>query len=382
MRAPLEALPVLLALLTAACGDLEPSRTVDDARPDVLGDAKGGDGGPEDAAWAPDGADGFEPEPDALAPDAFDLDAFAPEQDAFEPEQDAFALEPDAFAPEPDAEPPPDPVEDWGPCAVGGVAGRCLHTMDCGPGHVSTPGLCPGPAEIQCCTPGDPPEPPGECVPDAVPPSNADLLEAPGLGGCPPGMLPVDGATCIDVYEGALVEVGVGPWSPYQNPGRRRMRAVSVAGVVPQGYINADQAQAACAEAGKRLCTDDEWLAACRGAQDHVFPYGDQRQDGWCNDARAQHPAVELFPNAANPFDHIQDACINQLPASLAPTGDHPQCVTAGGAFDMMGNLHEWTSAPTGTFRGGFYVDTRRNGDGCLYRTTAHNRQHWDYSTG
>ena len=37
---------------------------------------------------------------------------------------------------------------------------------------------------------------------------------------------------------------------------------------------------------------------------------------------------------------------------------------------------------PAGTFRGGFYVDTVRNGDGCLYRTTAHDRGHWDYSTG
>jgi len=25
----------------------------------------------------------------------------------------------------------------------------------------------------------------------------------------------------------------------------------------------------------------------------------------------------------------------------------------------MMGNLHEWTADPAGTFRGGFYVDTK-----------------------
>jgi formylglycine-generating enzyme required for sulfatase activity len=56
--------------------------------------------------------------------------------------------------------------------------------------------------------------------------------------------------------------------------------------------------------------------------------------------------------------------------------------VTAEGAFDMMGNLHEWTADPAGTFRGGYYVDTERNGPGCLYVTTAHNSAHWDYSTG
>ena len=47
-----------------------------------------------------------------------------------------------------------------------------------------------------------------------------------------------------------------------------------------------------------------------------------------------------------------------------------------------MGNVHEWTAAASGTFRGGFYADTVVNGNGCLYRTTAHNDQHWDYSTG
>jgi hypothetical protein len=48
----------------------------------------------------------------------------------------------------------------------------------------------------------------------------------------------------------------------------------------------------------------------------------------------------------------------------------------------MMGNLHEWTSDAAGTFRGGFYVDTVVNGNGCLYRTTAHDTAYSDYSTG
>ena len=55
---------------------------------------------------------------------------------------------------------------------------------------------------------------------------------------------------------------------------------------------------------------------------------------------------------------------------------------SADGLFDLMGNLHEWTADPAGTFRGGFYVDTVINGNGCLYRTTAHDVAHWDYSTG
>jgi formylglycine-generating enzyme required for sulfatase activity len=73
---------------------------------------------------------------------------------------------------------------------------------------------------------------------------------------------------------------------------------------------------------------------------------------------------------------------LNQLPDSLDRTGDNAGCQTPEGVFDMMGNLHEWTADPDGTFRGGFYVDTRINGEGCLYTTTAHSVAYGDYSTG
>ena len=52
------------------------------------------------------------------------------------------------------------------------------------------------------------------------------------------------------------------------------------------------------------------------------------------------------------------------------------------GAFDMHGNLHEWVADADGTFRGGFYADAEINGEGCLYRTTAHERSYHAYSTG
>jgi hypothetical protein len=39
-------------------------------------------------------------------------------------------------------------------CSVKGVAGLCMETSVCAslPGHHSTPGLCPGPANEECCT--------------------------------------------------------------------------------------------------------------------------------------------------------------------------------------------------------------------------------------
>ncbi len=43
-------------------------------------------------------------------------------------------------------------------CVVDGIQGTCIDTSVCGamPGYVSTPGLCPGPADEECCTPGAP----------------------------------------------------------------------------------------------------------------------------------------------------------------------------------------------------------------------------------
>jgi hypothetical protein len=210
--------------------------------------------------------------------------------------------------------------------------------------------------------------------------------EPPGVGGCPAGMTPVGGAFCVDRWEASLVlDTPAGPvgFSPYAHPTTETVRAVSAPGVVPQAYIDEPVAAAACARAGKRMCTDTEWLRACQGSSGTTYPYGNTRQPGVCNDARACHPAIQYFQTSASSvWSMLGDPCIDQLPAGLLPTGSLPGCVTADGAYDMMGNLHEWTSDPAGTFRGGYYVDTVLNGNGCLYATTAHDVYQWDYSTG
>jgi hypothetical protein len=104
---------------------------------------------------------------------------------------------------------------------------------------------------------------------------------------------------------------------------------------------------------------------------------------GVCNDQRTEHPAIEYFMTA-DPWiwSELGHPCLNQLADGLASAGSYVGCESAEGAFDMMGNLHEWTADPAGTFRGGFYVDTVQNGPGCEYATTAHDVNHWDYSTG
>ena len=242
----------------------------------------------------------------------------------------------------------------------------------------------PRPRDLAPDTP--PPDAAAGCDPEASP-TNPQVTPPAGLGGCPAGMAPLPGgAACIDRWEAHLIEDtadGPRPWSPYRNPGDRTVIAVSAPGVVPQGYIDEVQAAAACDRAGRRLCTRAEWELTCGGPEGRAYPYGDVRRPGVCNDARAVHPAIEWFGTSdAWIWSELTHPCLNQLPDSLAATGAHEGCVTPESVFDLMGNLHEWVDDPGGTFKGGFYVDTVLNGEGCRYTTTAHNVWHWDYSTG
>jgi hypothetical protein len=218
---------------------------------------------------------------------------------------------------------------------------------------------------------------PFHCNEEDHPNPNLSLVEELFSASCLPGMVLID-TFCMDAYEPFLEG-----WSPYYPPASPTPPSRSVRGAVPQGHISGVQAQEACIAANKRLCSISEWEQACRGNETRTYPYGHIRVNGLCNDSRESHPVVEYFGTTDSwIWSELNHPCINQLPDSLALTGDHPECVTPEGVFDMMGNLHEWVSAPEGIFRGGFYVDTQINGEGCLYQTTAHSFVHYDYSTG
>ena len=194
-------------------------------------------------------------------------------------------------------------------------------------------------------------------------------------GPCLSGMAHL-GDFCIDRWEAHVTD-----HSPFMVPSEGV--AKTLPGVIPQGYISGEVAEAACQAAGKRLCTSREWLRACRGPRWLVYPYGNTYVPAACNEGRAEHPVVELFGADADwSAGQMNDARINQQPNTLAPAGSHPVCMSVDGVFDLHGNLHEWVSDATGTFRGGFYVDATINGKGCTYRTTAHGRSYHDYSTG
>jgi hypothetical protein len=208
---------------------------------------------------------------------------------------------------------------------------------------------------------------------------------------CPPGTANVEDRFCIDRWEASLVEVlpdgRETPWPPFDKvEDGHTLRAVTASDVYPQAYISGVQAEKACEASGKRLCNPVEWRKACMGPQGQRFGYGNERIDGRCND-QGRSPMLRLYPQVATSWTlvgltEMNDPRLNQLSETLAPTGSHEGCTNGYGVYDMVGNLHEWTNDPHGTFQGGYYLDTHLNGDGCSYRTVAHEMTYHDYSTG
>ena len=89
--------------------------------------------------------------------------------------------------------------------------------------------------------------------------------------------------------------------------------AASLPAVPPSENLTWFQAQAACENAGKRLPSNAEWQAAVAGTPDP----GEDDGTTECNTASA--------------FKAIA-------------TGSRPACVSARGAFDMVGNVYEWVA--------------------------------------
>ena len=199
---------------------------------------------------------------------------------------------------------------------------------------------------------------------------------------------------CIDVYEAYVVELDEHgdehPHSPFDVVEGLRVRAKSAANVFPQGYISQMQASDACANAGKRLCSADEFVRACRGPDRTAFyPYGGrQHVKGACNEGKGSFVALTFGPDPKRwTYANFNDPQLDQLENGLARTGAYDRCESPEGAHDLVGNLHEWVDEPAGPrdrghFRGGSYGDAELNGHGCLYVTSAHERTYHDYTTG
>src|SRR4051812_42523895 len=198
---------------------------------------------------------------------------------------------------------------------------------------------------------------------------------------CPSNMAHV-GTSCVDKYEASLVERTAGgeqAWSPYQAPNGHDVRAVSRRGVVPQAHISMVEAKRACKASGKRLCKAQEWKTACKGPDATRYPYGNKRTPGACVDTNRTSPMNTLH-GGERTNRTLNDPLANQQKNTLEATGAREACTNGYDVHDMVGNVHEWTD--DASFRGGYYLDTKLNSEGCDYRTTAHAPAYYDYSTG
>lgn len=243
-------------------------------------------------------------------------------------------------------------------------------------------------------------------LPSAAPsaaPAPEVAVATPARSKCPEGMALVhrmQGPYCIDRYEASLERVRADgtatrhPFNKNVDGIEKEVRAVSLKGVRPQGYISGIQATQACANAGKRLCEVDEWVLACRGPNLTRYPYGDQRKANVCNDrfkVLDHHPVPILWKkDPGDPTNEklmwhphfMNDPRLLELPNTTTQTGAFEKCTNDYGVYDMVGNQHEWVNDPEGTFFGGFFMDTYQNGEGCEYRTKGHGFEYHDYSTG
>ena len=204
---------------------------------------------------------------------------------------------------------------------------------------------------------------------------------------CPPEMALIRRsrrAFCIDRWEGSIVAEDGTDHSPFYAVGPKRVRAVSRRGVVPQGYISLGEADAACRRAGKRICTTDQWVAACTGGGrlPRTYPYGAKQVPGACNTHRPIHPSSVVHGQRKEDAVSLNDPRLNQQPETVARTGEFTGCVTPEGVYDLHGNLLEWTRGERPLLMGGHYLDGKQHGPGCTYVTDAHDDEYHDFSTG
>lgn len=175
-------------------------------------------------------------------------------------------------------------------------------------------------------------------------------------GPCPSDMVFVpteDGGFCLDRYEASPGSdcPNSSPTSQFEtreNVELKSCKPVSEPGKTPWRYISQSQAAVACAKAGKRLPSEEEWYLASLGTPDP--------RDNWTeNDCQV-------------------DGNWNSRPGE---TGSGLNCLSSYGAYDMVGNVWEWVKGEVidGQYMGrdlpdsGYIVSADSNGVPAATRT-------------
>lgn len=130
------------------------------------------------------------------------------------------------------------------------------------------------------------------------------------------------------------------------------------------------EAQAFCATAQKRLCSEHEWEAACEQGDERPWQYGWAVDKKICNSNKKWQPFDEKLLGAGGATAKRESDRLWQ--GSLA--GEHPACQTRQGIRDLMGNVEEWVTSSRprkfpGALMGGFWA---KPWTGCRGTNDAH----------
>jgi protein-disulfide isomerase/thiol-disulfide isomerase/thioredoxin/uncharacterized membrane protein len=151
-----------------------------------------------------------------------------------------------------------------------------------------------------------------------VPPANAQAQAATGETPRMVQMKKTSGPFWIDAFEASIDTSGKAASLPAVNP----------------AMASWFDAKGACEKAGKRLCTEEEWVSACIGE-----PAVDDNKNGYFTDGAVKG---RLYPYGAFYEDGACRDNEDKYTGSAGPTGKLDRCRTAEGAYDMSGNLYEW----------------------------------------
>ncbi|WP_437594016.1 formylglycine-generating enzyme family protein [Sorangium sp. So ce1000] len=213
---------------------------------------------------------------------------------------------------------------------------------------------------------------------------------------CPADMTLVDGDFCPSLpYVCARSGDGAGHGCPEYARGARCGAAVdhrrfcidrhewpNRVGELPRVYVDWHEAKSLCASIGKRLCRRSEWMLACEGPKRLPYPWGFVRTPSPCNIDRA----AIAFDIDAMVDEATREGEIARL-WQADPIGSHPNCVSAYGAYDLSGNVDEWTdnladdpgTSRPATLNGGYWGPVRNT---CRLTTGGHGPTFKFYQVG
>lgn len=143
--------------------------------------------------------------------------------------------------------------------------------------------------------------------------SGGEDVEKPGP--CPKDMAHID-SFCMDHYE-----------------------APNIKGADPFVMESAVSATDWCESFGKRLCTEDEWVRACRGPDDTDYVYGHEHEASRCNDDKTWKVVNE---KALNTWPSPEAQAEVEKLWQGAPSGSLDGCANGFGVYDLLGNVEEW----------------------------------------